>query len=110
MIVDLKKKYLKATENKRIGGSELLEELANEALEILRKAPSKQILPLFVLSKIFYDISSDQEQRGVKPEEAEQIYNKLDKGIKKLLENLEADEKEEILSQNTVDLIKSNYL
>lgn len=110
MLADFKNKYLKATENRKLGGSELLEELADNVLKILREASSKQIPSLFVLFKIFKDISLDQERRKVESEEAEQIYNKLDKGINKLLENLEADEKEEILSQNTVDLIKSYYL
>ena len=108
-IDNLKKKYSQAAQEGKLGGADLLDDLADEVLKVVKSAPSKHVVALFVLFKIFHDISRDQEGRKVALKEAKQIYNKLDKGIKKLLRNIEENKNQEILLNDTAHLIKSYY-
>lgn len=109
-ISGFKKRYFQVTEKERLGGTDVLEELSQEAFKILKKSPPKHILPLFILFKVFHDISIDQERRMVELKEARQLYNRLNKWITKLLEDLESDKKQEILLRDTANLIKNYYL
>lgn len=108
-MIILRKKYFEITKEKNLGGSVVLEELAELIFRILKKAPSKHFLLLFVLYKIFTDISMCQERRMVELKEARQLYNKLNKFIENLLKHLEMNKKQEILLSDTVNLIKAYY-
>lgn len=107
-VSSFKKKYIQKTQGKSLGGTHPLNELACDAFKILKKAPSKYVCSLFVLSKLFEDIANNQERRMVEEKETKQLYNRLNKHIIKILENLEKNRKQDILSRDVSNLIK-NY-
>jgi len=55
-ILNIRNKYLGITKDEQIGGSHQLDALAHQINELLKKAPSNYLIPLFILYTIIKDI------------------------------------------------------
>lgn len=101
--MSIKKRYLEITEGGMLGGSEVLYEFAKEIDGVLKKF--KYLIPLFVLHTIIREIADSQEERAVEVKECEELYNKLNDKISKLLDDLEKEAEENTIMEDTINLI-----
>lgn len=86
--IQLKSRFVKATETSTLGGSSVLSELSELARRCGRGVSPQHRIVAFVLYKLFEALSSDREERPVSVTETDELFRKAHQPVVRAIEFL----------------------